>query len=31
VHPALGAHLRSSVSTGTSCSYDPSEPTRWLL
>jgi hypothetical protein len=28
-HPALGAHLRASVNTGTSCVYAPPEPTRW--
>ncbi len=30
-HPALGAHLRSSVRTGTFCSYRPERPVEWLL
>jgi len=30
-HPALGAHLRSSVTTGTWCSYSPPAPTAWTL
>ncbi|MFN2537319.1 MAG: AAA family ATPase [Mycobacteriales bacterium] len=30
VHPALGAHLRQTVSTGTVCVYAPGEPTRWI-
>ncbi|HZQ85791.1 MAG TPA: hypothetical protein VFA83_13175, partial [Acidimicrobiales bacterium] len=30
-HPALAAHLRSSVRTGANCSYTPSEPVRWQL
>jgi hypothetical protein len=30
VHPALGAHLRASVSTGTVCVYSPSQPMRWI-
>ncbi|MET0206798.1 MAG: ATPase, partial [Thermoleophilaceae bacterium] len=30
-HPALGAHLRNSVSTGTFCSYRPERPVDWLL
>ncbi|MGD9531865.1 MAG: ATPase, partial [Pseudonocardia sp.] len=30
-HPALAAHLRASVRTGTSCRYDPAEPVRWRL
>lgn len=30
-HPELGAHLRASVTTGMSCSYAPTEPTRWRL
>ena len=29
VHPALGAHLRHAVRTGTVCCYDPEVPTRW--
>jgi tetratricopeptide (TPR) repeat protein len=28
-HPALGAHLRQSISTGNHCSYHPAEPVRW--
>jgi hypothetical protein len=31
VHPALGAHLRASVTTGTSCGYSPPVPVRWRL
>jgi hypothetical protein len=31
VHPPLAAHLHSSLHTGTSCSYEPVEPTRWRL
>ncbi len=30
-HPALGAHLRASVTTGTSCTYSPPSPTTWEL
>ena len=30
-HPALGAHLRASVTTGTWCSYSPPTPTAWEL
>jgi predicted ATPase len=30
-HPALGAHLRNSVSTGTFCCYRPERPVDWLL
>jgi hypothetical protein len=30
-HPPLGAHLRASVTTGTSCSYSPATPTAWDL
>jgi hypothetical protein len=30
-HPALGAHLRNSVTTGTFCSYRPERPVEWLL
>ncbi|HEX6359977.1 ATP-binding protein [Actinophytocola sp.] len=30
-HPQLAAHLRSSVSTGTTCSYRTSEPLTWQL
>jgi tetratricopeptide (TPR) repeat protein len=29
-HPALAEHLRTSVSMGASCCYQPSVPTRWL-
>ncbi|MFF0267649.1 ATP-binding protein [Kribbella sp. NPDC004536] len=31
VHPALGAHLRAGVSTGTWCSYRPAETVRWTV
>ncbi|HVG66461.1 MAG TPA: AAA family ATPase [Actinomycetota bacterium] len=31
VHPALGAHLRGSVTTGTFCAYSPPAPTAWEL
>jgi hypothetical protein len=31
VHPALGAHLRASVTTGTYCSYSPPAPAAWEL
>jgi tetratricopeptide (TPR) repeat protein len=31
VHPALGAHLRASITTGTWCSYSPASPTSWEL
>jgi hypothetical protein len=30
-HPALGAHLRASVRTGTFCSYQPERPPSWKL
>ncbi|HEY5987477.1 MAG TPA: ATPase, partial [Streptosporangiaceae bacterium] len=30
-HPALGAHLRASVTTGTRCSYSPPSPVTWQL
>ena len=30
-HDDLGAHLRASVTTGRSCSYEPVEPVPWLL
>jgi hypothetical protein len=30
-HPTLVAHLRTSVHTGTVCTYTPSEPIRWDL
>ena len=29
VHPELGRHLRSSVRTGTFCSYQPERPVAW--
>lgn len=29
-HPALGAHLRNSIRTGTYCSYRPERPVTWL-
>jgi hypothetical protein len=31
VHPALGAHLRASVTTGTRCAYSPPAPVHWQL
>jgi hypothetical protein len=31
VHPALAAHLRESVTTGTRCSYSPPTPVTWRL
>jgi hypothetical protein len=31
VHPALGAHLRESVTTGTRCTYSPPVPVTWRL
>jgi len=31
VHPALGAHLRASVTTGTHCAYSPPTPVSWRL
>jgi hypothetical protein len=30
-HEQLGAHLRSSVNTGTFCSYRPERPVRWSV
>jgi hypothetical protein len=30
-HPALAAHLRATVSTGSSCRYLPEEPVPWRL
>jgi len=30
-HPELAAHLRESISTGTTCGYAPPEHTRWKL
>jgi hypothetical protein len=29
VHPALWRHLGASLKTGTFCSYQPAQPTRW--
>ena len=31
VHPALGAHLRASVTTGTRCAYSPPAPVDWRI
>jgi hypothetical protein len=31
LHPALGEHLRASVTTGTFCAYSPSSPVHWEL
>ena len=31
VHPALGSHLRASITLGTRCSYRPTKPVRWLV
>jgi len=31
VNPALAAHLRASVTTGTRCSYSPPAPVTWRL
>jgi hypothetical protein len=31
VHPALAAHLRESITTGTRCSYSPPTPVTWRL
>ena len=31
VHPALGAHLRMSVTTGTYCTYSPATPVTWRI
>jgi hypothetical protein len=31
VHPALGAHLRASVTTGNRCGYSPPAPVTWQL
>lgn len=28
-HPALGAHLRAALHTGTTCSYQPTQPIDW--
>jgi hypothetical protein len=30
-HPALGRHLRETISTGTSCAYTPAAPVDWEL
>ncbi len=29
VHPALGAHLGATISTGNLCAYRPADPVRW--
>jgi hypothetical protein len=31
VHPALGSHLRATITTGTSCTYSPTAPVTWDL
>jgi tetratricopeptide (TPR) repeat protein len=31
LHPELAAHLRSAVSTGAACRYQPDHPTTWRL
>jgi tetratricopeptide (TPR) repeat protein len=31
VHPALGSHLRATITTGTSCAYSPPAPVTWDL
>ncbi len=31
MHPALGRHLDNSIRTGSSCSYQPEQPTAWAL
>ena len=31
VHPDLGTHLRTSITTGARCRYAPPEPTPWEL
>jgi hypothetical protein len=28
-HPALAAHLRAAIRTGTTCTYQPAQPTAW--
>jgi hypothetical protein len=30
-HPELGAHLAETITTGTSCSYTPTQPVQWSL
>jgi hypothetical protein len=30
-HPALAGHLRESLHTGTTCSYQPASPLDWQL
>ena len=30
-HPALGRHLRDTITTGTACRYDPAAPVDWEL
>jgi hypothetical protein len=29
VHPELAAHLQASITTGSSCAYEPAEPVTW--
>lgn len=31
IHPLLGEHLQASVTTGTFCSYSPTQPIEWRL
>src|SRR5207302_706985 len=31
LHAELGAHLAEAITTGTSCSYTPSQPVDWRL
>jgi hypothetical protein len=31
LHPALGEHLRRSITTGRTCAYRPTDPVRWTL
>jgi hypothetical protein len=31
VHPALGSHLRATITTGISCTYSPPAPVTWDL
>ena len=31
VHPALGSHLRATITTGTFCTYSPPAPVTWDL
>ncbi|HET9051807.1 MAG TPA: ATPase, partial [Candidatus Dormibacteraeota bacterium] len=30
-HPELAAHLRATISTGSSCRYAPGEPVTWQM